>query len=61
VLAFKLLSVEWDMLATLDRGASARLAASCALRARHEARTSYGYSYGHPDTATHAPSLRGTV
>jgi hypothetical protein len=49
------------MLATLDRGASVQLATSRAMRARHEARTPYGDRYGHPDTATHVSSLRGTV
>ena len=64
VLAFKLLTVERDMLATLDRGASAHLATSRAMRGGREARAGrgeFGGIGGQHDAASHVTSLPGAV
>lgn len=61
VLALKLLTVERDMLATLDRGASAQLAVSRALRARSDSRTLHGELGGHSDTTPRTASLPDAV
>lgn len=59
VLAFKLLTVERDMLATLDRGTSAHLATSRAIRARRTTRTPRGDMGGQHDTAPRGTSMPG--
>ncbi|WP_232624445.1 hypothetical protein [Paraburkholderia ginsengisoli] len=61
VLAFKLVTVERDMLATLDRRTSVHLATSRAIRTRHTARTTWGDLGGHQDIAPHATSLPHAV
>lgn len=59
--AFKRLSVERDMLATLDRGACARLATCRAVRAQRDALMPHGDVRGHHDAVPHAPSMPGAV
>ena len=60
VLAFKLLIVERDMLATLDRSASERLAGARQMRADSDCRAARGDTRGH-DTPTQCRSLPGPV
>ncbi|WP_230412923.1 hypothetical protein [Paraburkholderia antibiotica] len=61
VFAFKLLSVERNMLATLDRSASAQLAASRALRALRRPRDTLAHVYGHHEGITHPQPLTWTI
>ncbi|MCC8394694.1 hypothetical protein LJ656_19050 [Paraburkholderia sp. MMS20-SJTR3] len=61
VLAFKLLSVERNMLATLDRSASAQLAASRTLRALQRRRDRLAHVYGQHDGITHPQPLSWNV
>ncbi|NYH14540.1 hypothetical protein [Paraburkholderia bryophila] len=60
VLAFKLLVVERDMLATLDRGAIDRLAHARLARAERESHGVRGEALGH-DGSTQRQSLPGTI
>jgi hypothetical protein len=60
VLAFKRLSVERDMLARLDRGASQHLARAREMRARRDSRRPRGELAGH-DIPMHARPLPSTI
>ncbi|WP_205999309.1 hypothetical protein [Paraburkholderia sp. Ac-20342] len=61
VLAFKLLSVERNMLATLDRSASAHRAARRAMRALRQSTETLGAARVHHDDVGYAPTAAGTI